>query len=269
MNKEENLLKKFEKAGLRLRFENINRNSDIFGMRVSGGMHKEVFEMQPGHETNTIEVLDSDKDAKQILLMVKEEEREFTTTEWDTKQQTHVEVKRKTDPSKRKFLIGMDERSYFMAPVADNSINIRDAKEKLRNPNLKRSDSITRQGEWFFVRAHEQDFINEEVESGRAIKYSKVGIGAVIGNRGGKPHVGDEVVRIRTERFPQEDLKPSLERLYRGIRSGRDLSLPGDMVFVRGKVRHPDHKTVEFSAWHRVYRNTEDRESATTGTWID
>jgi hypothetical protein len=28
-------------------------------------------------------------------------------------------------------------------------------------------------------------------------------------------------------------------------------------VYVRGAVRHPDHKTVELDGWHRVYMNRE------------
>jgi hypothetical protein len=28
-------------------------------------------------------------------------------------------------------------------------------------------------------------------------------------------------------------------------------------VYARGKVRHPDHKTVFLSGWHRVYMNRE------------
>src|SRR5256885_7205432 len=33
-------------------------------------------------------------------------------------------------------------------------------------------------------------------------------------------------------------------------------------VYVRGKMSHPDHKTVTLIGWHRVLMNTENRSSA-------
>ena len=33
-------------------------------------------------------------------------------------------------------------------------------------------------------------------------------------------------------------------------------------VYVRGKVRHADHKTIALHGWHRVLMNTEDQASA-------
>jgi hypothetical protein len=33
-------------------------------------------------------------------------------------------------------------------------------------------------------------------------------------------------------------------------------------VFVRGKVRHSDHKTIHLDVWHRVLMNTENRAEA-------
>ena len=33
-------------------------------------------------------------------------------------------------------------------------------------------------------------------------------------------------------------------------------------VYVRGEVRHPDHKTVYLEGWHRVFMNTENRSMA-------
>ena len=33
-------------------------------------------------------------------------------------------------------------------------------------------------------------------------------------------------------------------------------------VYVRGRIRHRDHKTVELDVWHRVLSNTEDQSYA-------
>jgi len=41
--------------------------------------------------------------------------------------------------------------------------------------------------------------------------------------------------------------------------------------YVKGKVKHPDHKTIDLLEWHLVYSNNEFREAATIRglTWID
>jgi len=33
-------------------------------------------------------------------------------------------------------------------------------------------------------------------------------------------------------------------------------------VYVRGRVWHPDHKTVHLDGWHRVFMNTENESQA-------
>ena len=33
-------------------------------------------------------------------------------------------------------------------------------------------------------------------------------------------------------------------------------------VYVRGRVRHPDHKTVYLDGWHEVFTNTENESFA-------
>jgi hypothetical protein len=42
------------------------------------------------------------------------------------------------------------------------------------------------------------------------------------------------------------------------------------MVYVRGRVWHPDHKTIVLDDWHRVLMNTEREASgATDVTFLD
>jgi hypothetical protein len=57
----------------------------------------------------------------------------------------------------------------------------------------------------------------------------------------GRPHVASELVQLR------EDARI--------------------MELVRGKVRHPDHATLELDGWRRVVMNTEDR--SVGSTWVD
>jgi hypothetical protein len=45
------------------------------------------------------------------------------------------------------------------------------------------------------------------------------------------------------------------------------VSCPG-AVYVRGKIRHPDHKTICFQDWMRVVRNSEAARPAGM-TWVD
>ena len=37
--------------------------------------------------------------------------------------------------------------------------------------------------------------------------------------------------------------------------------------FAKGRVRHPDHKSLVLNEWRRVYMNTEDR--SVGATWVD
>ncbi len=276
MNKE-TVEKKFKKSGLRIKVEDgaVNRNEDIFGLRVDGFGSNEIFVMQLGAKDNDVQIVDTDAKAKQVLMMVNEPERVYKEKVWSQRERKHVEVERTTDANKRKFLVGMDERSYFMAPVADNAINIGDAKDKLRNPNLKNDRKTKRQGEWFFQPVNDQEAIDVAIRKGEGIVRKKAGIGTMLGSPGGKPHVADELVRIRKTTVP-EDVGPepkttkSMRQFLRDRRMSQSV-MDSDQFFVRGKIRHPDHKTVEFSQWTRVLPNMEERRVAVNGVsnWID
>jgi len=43
------------------------------------------------------------------------------------------------------------------------------------------------------------------------------------------------------------------------------------MIFIKGKIKHADHKTQHFFDWHRVYRNTEieNRDRSAIQGWVD
>jgi hypothetical protein len=79
----------------------------------------------------------------------------------------------------------------------------------------------------------------------------KVAIGNAMGQRGGNPHTADELVKISA---------PKLDHGFT-VNQRED-------IFVRGKVRHKDHKTVAFKQWRKVIRNAEL--APTSGiNWID
>jgi hypothetical protein len=128
---------------------------------------------------------------------------------------------------------------------------VRQAHQALRAPEVTDSRSAIerslRQGEWFFLVPSEAELAHlaAALDGHRSWARRKVSIGSVI-PRAGKPHVADELVVHRTE--------------------------AGDSrVYVRGAVRHADHKTVWLEHWRQVVRNREVTESRSLfgGTWID
>lgn len=122
--------------------------------------------------------------------------------------------------------------------------------------NRRRNAAFIRQGEWFFV----------------PVPSFQPGTGLVLHNeplrRGnGKPHVceflfriGGELVYVSPE-YPNGltevqykrlvQRRPKLAKLrWTTMRRNRG-------VYVQGRIRHPDHKTVVLPGWHWVAQNTE------------
>lgn len=181
--------------------------------------------------------------------------------------------------AKHKFLCGHDERHWFVAAVPERAAaaNVNSAFEALRptavrqeldrkrvkrkNRNRRRNDAFLRQGEWFFVPAGERNFQALLVLRNEPLRRG-----------GGKPHICEELVRIGGELVYVSAQHPNgvTEANYRKliIRKPKLRNLqwvtqrrnPG--VFVRGKVRHADHKTIVLDGWHEVLMNTETQSAA-------
>ena len=103
---------------------------------------------------------------------------------------------------------------------------------------------MLRQGEWFFIPAPDfvqskEDLIFKKESIQRriipAFRHIHLGLSA-----SGNPHVADELIRI-----PERDEETG--------------NVIDEIVYVRGKVRHQEHATLEFKVWHRVYLNLEIR----------
>jgi hypothetical protein len=174
---------------------------------------------------------------------------------------------------KHKFLCGHDERDWFAAAVPGGS-TVRTAMEalkpaavheaqarkrlKARNRNRRHNKAFIRQGEWFFI--PQPDLVvdpklvlrNEPLARGR-----------------GKPHraefafrSGGDTVYVCSE-HPQGLTEPVYRRFIAANPAKR--RLPWRVmqrnagVYVRGKIRHPDHKTVNLNGWHMVVPNTESQ----------
>jgi hypothetical protein len=160
-------------------------------------------------------------------------------------------IVRTTTGAARHMLVGRDERQLFMCQLPEACTTVRQAHEALRSPAARsRSRSAlerpVRQGEWFFVvpSSSELDDLDKRIRKNSLWVRRRVSINSVI-PRTGKPHVADELVVVA------EDA---------GLR-----------VYVRGAVRHVDHKTIHLHTWRRVHRNLEvdQARSPLGGTWMD
>ncbi|HVR85446.1 MAG TPA: hypothetical protein VMU54_14110 [Planctomycetota bacterium] len=253
----------FASLGLRLDLPSrpiVALNPDIFQMDIARSRGGETFRLWKGHESNAVRVTDTDKEHQQLMLLVQEAPRAFVhriakrgraapppdfrefrvVRETDT----HWTFERWTPSAMRRFLCGMDERHLFIAQV-DGGTTVKDAHRMLKPREVLEADRSApgrteRQGEWFFVAlsAAESRFLTDRLRSVPYIVRRSESLG---GN--GRPHVADEVVRTDRER-----------------------------VYARGRIRHPDHKTLVLSGWRRVFRNAELRSSEVGGNgvfWVD
>jgi hypothetical protein len=220
-----------------------------FFCEITKAKGKPAFSIWPGAETNTVQVLDTDAAYRQLVLLVKEEAGTIKMREYDWKTRKYTINTIRVPASKRKFLLGFDERDLFMAqlPASKPVTTVKQAHEALRNPALpkERKTKIQRQGEWFFrpVTNEEAQIIwnNENIIEHNARINKKV--------LRGKPHTAEEYLEIGT----------SIDPVSRAI-------IPGSM-FARGRISHSDHASLNLRTWHRVYSNAEDRTA--NARWID
>jgi hypothetical protein len=127
---------------------------------------------------------------------------------------------------------------------------------KRAKKNKHHNEAWTRQGEWFFIPAPEFD-----PEATKAILVKN----EPISRRGSKPHVCEELARVGgTQVYSDGNQIISIEeynkmaatnRIFRHNRFQQRTIDAG--VYVRGKVRHPDHSTINLKGWHRVEMNGE------------
>jgi hypothetical protein len=299
-----NLIKQFKKSGLKLiirdnPFRTFGNDRRIFQMDVlrdvKGSRRKEWFEMFLGEGDVNVQIIDTDPDKIQVLLLVQEPERTFEVTErkthWRKKpderrmelkkagekfheDKTNFYIQQKTPSDKRHFLMGVDERQLFVARLTRGVSSIVDARRSLGSTvqfhEGTRKMTPNRQGEWFFVKTTKQQ--EEDIElllaKNRIWIIKKENIGKYAGRESGNPHTADEIVVIPQSSGLIEQCKQSkFMSAHRPIVQG-EYPLRAREVFVRGKVRHIDHKTIKYSHWYQVILNNENQTQA-TASWID
>lgn len=191
----------------------------------------------------------------------------------------HLLLMSRDSDGKHKFLCGHDERHWFVAAIPERASvsNVTTAFEALKPPavqrelqhrgvkrknrNRRRNEAFVRQGEWFFVPVGERRFPELFVMRNEPLRRG-----------GGKPHVCSELVRIGGEPVYISPQHPSgmTESQRRNLLSRKPelrslqwvVQRRNPNVFVRGRVRHPDHKTIVLNGWHQVFMNTETQSAA-------
>ena len=175
---------------------------------------------------------------------------------------------------REKFLCGHDERHWFVAAVPGRSAStVRTAMDALKPAVVRQVESMKqlktrarfrrkneafiRQGEWFFLpsprlRVTElMIFHNEPISRGA----------------GSKPHMcewvyrsGGETVYVSRQR-PDGITAFQYERLLESSPEAKNwtwrIMRRNARVFARGRVWHPDHKTIHLTGWHEVFMNNE------------
>jgi hypothetical protein len=179
-----------------------------------------------------------------------------------------------SENDKAKFLCGFDERHWFVCAVPGAGVtNVRTAMEALQPPEVQQAvrrrvkrakdrrrrhnEAFVRQGEWFFI--PEPNLVVEEAFVRRHEPLSRGG--------GSKAHMCQYAYRSSGElvmvcdRHPAGVPMSSYGKILRNnpkARSWNWRQMRRDaQVYARGRVCHPDHKTVVLRCWHRVLMNTE------------
>lgn len=194
-------------------------------------------------------------------------------------QARHLLLLVKEGREKQKFLCGYDERSLFVAAIPDRAgvSTVRTAMEalkpreaqvaqdskkvKFKDRIRRRNKAYVRQGEWFFIPIPDLPvdekliLYNEPIRRGRS-----------------KPHMAEQCYRRGGQTvyvcygYPngltEEAYKKLLQEQPEKKKRNWQVMRRDAEIYVRGRVWHSDHKTVELPCWHRVMMNTETQSRA-------
>ena len=257
---------KFEKLGARAKIRPLVRNRwqtvpSRVVIDIGLDRHGEFFDIQADEEAE-VEVLDVQPKDRHLLLMVRRPGQRSGLPD-----------------AKDKFLCGHDERHWFVAGVPENApvSGVVTAKEALK-PDLvrereqgqrgkrakrlrRKTDVFIRQGEWFFIPAPDVRVNAKSILGNEPIRRGR-----------GKPHLCEELYReggttvYVCGRHPNgltvKEYQTLLKTNRAAVKWNWRTMARNPVVYVRGKITHPDHATIRLDGWHRVEMNTENRSSA-------
>jgi hypothetical protein len=254
------LVEKFERMGARVK---VTESADRTGVRIDiqKDRHGEFFDVRVGREMSA-DAIDLRARQRHLLLAVREEDPRL-----------HVPT-----GSAQRFLCGHDERSWFVAAVPEGraASNVDQAMDALKptavrqamahfelpfsHRHRRKTAAFKRQGEWFFVPVD-----GPVPEAGEITRNER------LARTGGKAHIAEFARRFGGEqvyvnwRTPQAISRWEYQRLVsRDAGAGKNYyqQLRNASVMVKGRISHPDHKTILLRDWHFVYMNTENQSRA-------
>jgi hypothetical protein len=238
-----------------------SRPADQSGYTVDVKDGKFIFDL--GGSGAKVTIQDADTDSKHILVNV-----QHTVTKQTTNRKGNVVIS--NDLFNDKWLCGHDERDWFVAAVKGTSIT--EAKQNLKPKevvakevgvkrkktlNKRKNEAFLRQGEWFFVPAKPGEVPDNPIIHNDE-PMSRPG--------GGKPHIVEEVYRtggkdVWASMGSRIITDGEYDKLDEKEKSRFTRRKADANVYCRGYVKHPDHKTIILKDWHRIYMNTEVRNS--------
>jgi hypothetical protein len=249
------IAKKFEKMGARLRVSALkNPRGRPFVLDIRKDGKGEFFDLQI-NDLESCEVVNIDPADRHLLLAIQS-----------------------GNGTKEKFLCGHDERHWFAAGVTTSATTVKKAKEALRPRSVnvsslrekdklkRRNEAYIRQGEWFFMPRPELQvdkkliLYKEPLRRGRS-----------------KPHMAEELYReggvaVMVSRFATNGFTDrEYEKFLKEYPNAKNISwrrmMRNPTAYVRGRITHPDHKTVVLMCWHQVVAS--DERSPETLAFLD
>lgn len=283
MINEESVKKHFEKMGARVKIRKDSKpvrwngrvisTPDPFLVDVRSDRKGEFFDFVINPETlDSMQVLDLQSKDRHLLFQIitpgRRSRRGRAAPEF-------VET--------QKFLMGHDERHWFVCGVNNTVSTVDGAKQSLKpdpvvesqrskrvrkkNRHKRKNRGFKRQGEWFFVPAPDLEVSEKLIMRNEPIQRDVRS----------KPHTVQELYRRngRTvmvhRRFAPTGM--SLTRWNRWVVENPDKGPRYHVwerrtttreLYARGTVRHADHKTIKLQGWHRIHSNSETASSSVT-----
>lgn len=259
----DNLRAKFARMGARLR---VHELTSVVGRH--------------GEQTLTLDVR-SDDDGEFFDIRLRHRAPVELEVRDLRRRERHLLLGVRDGASRHQYLCGHDERHWFVAAIAEQFggvTNVFRAMEALKPPEVleaqrrqgikgkqrhaRKNAAYVRQGEWFFLpmpKLHVDKklvFHNEPLSRGN----------------GSKPHWAEFLYRNGGETVYVFDMHPQglPTAEYRRLLQDRPRAKGWNWrtmqrnpeAFVKGRVSHPDHKTILLQCWHKVLMNTEGQSQA-------
>ncbi|HEX5709555.1 MAG TPA: hypothetical protein VFX96_19905 [Pyrinomonadaceae bacterium] len=245
------LRKRFALVGARVKVSRLDSGRARAGIDIRRDEEGEFFDIRLGLEERVeYEVIDAQPRLRHLLLMAR------------------------GGDFKEKFLCGHDERHWFVSAIPYAHVSsvteamwalqpfevrqrVRRRVKRVKMRLRRRNKAFVRQGEWFFVPA----------EAGETTRPTLLLRNVPLRRDDqSKPHVCEEMC-IATESARACDEYPNgvSEADYQLLLRVNPLARKWDwkplkrrqLTYVRGRVSHPDHKTITLHGWHRALLNTE------------